>query len=349
MKRYERRISADMQAIEEQVEWIADAVRNAVLRAVEALEKDDKDALYQVVLGDLPINRRVRETDAMCHAFVARHLPAAGPLREVSSVLRLNIALERIGDYAVTIGRIGVKLEHPPAPALLSEIRQMGDLSVGMLEKATRAFLTKNVALAEDTKARAQRVDELHYMVFQRLVGGEATQGLPALVSELNIVRQLERVSDQSKNICEEAIFAASGQTKPPKVYKVLFVDQTNALWSQLARALAAKAFPNSGRFFSAGTAPASHIDPVLTELAGELSLDLSGVRTQRLAPLKLSPAEYHVIVALGDVPDLPEIPFKTVLLRWAAPTEASASEAARELGAAVRDLMEALRGEDAS
>lgn len=349
MKRYERRITADLQAIEEQVEWIASAVRTAVLRAVEALEKDDKDTLYKVVLDDLPINRRVRETDAMCHAFVARHLPAAGPLREVSSVLRLSIALERIGDYAVTIGRIGVKLTQPPSPQLLADIRQMGDMSVEMLEAATRAFLTKDTELARETKSGAQRVDELHHVIFQRMVGGESSANVASVVSELNILHQLERVSDQAKNICEEAIFAASGQTKPPKVYRVLFVDQTNALWSQLARALATKAFPESGRFSSAGTDPASYIDPALTELAGEFGLDLSNVRPHRLAPLRPSPAEYHVVVALGEVDTLPEIPFKTVLLRWDLPDATDPSEAARELSSAIAELMETLRGEDAS
>ena len=47
----------------------------------------------------------------MCHSFVARHLPSAGHLRFVSSVLRLNVALERIGDYAVAIcTRVGAAL-----------------------------------------------------------------------------------------------------------------------------------------------------------------------------------------------------------------------------------------------
>lgn len=349
MKRYERRITADLQAIEEQVEWIADAVRTALLRAMEGLEKNDQEILYQVVLDDLPINRRVRSTDAMCHAFVARHLPAAGPLREVSSVLRLNIALERIGDYAVTMGRIGVKLSHGLSPDLLVDIRRMSDLAVDMLEKATRAFLTKDVELAQETKSCAARVDEVHQVIFQRLVAGDAPDGLYAVLAELDIVQQLERVSDQAKNICEEAVFVASGQTKPPKVYKVLFVDQDDALWSPLARALAAKAFPDSGRFSSAGLTPTAGLDPTLTTLADELSLDLGGVRTQKLDALRPSPAEYHVVVALGRDLVLPEIPFKTVLLRWESPSEEDASAAARELGAAIRDLMETLRGEDAS
>ena len=68
----------------------------------------------EVVLGDLVVNRRVRKLDSKCHAFVARHLPSAGHLRFVSSVLRLSIALERVGDYAVIIARELAQLESPP-------------------------------------------------------------------------------------------------------------------------------------------------------------------------------------------------------------------------------------------
>ena len=70
---------------------------------MHALLTRDRELAAEVILGDLPINREVRAIDALCHAFVARHLPSAGHLRFVSSVLRLNVELERIGDYAVTI------------------------------------------------------------------------------------------------------------------------------------------------------------------------------------------------------------------------------------------------------
>ena len=349
VKAYERRMAEDLRTIEAQVEWIAEAARTAVLRAAAALETDDKEELYKLILDDLPINRRVRHTDALCHAFVARHLPAAGPLREVSSVLRMNIALERIGDYAVTMARIGVKLQRPVDPPLLADLRRIADLSTDMLERATKAFLNKDERLAEETKSVADKVDRLHHEVFQRVVNGEAEGQLALAVAELNILHQLERVSDQAKNICEEAVFAASGQTKPPKVYKVLFVDRTHAFWSQLAQALATKAFPESGRYTSAGTEPASYIDPALTEVAGALGLDLGHARPRALPPLVLNPAEYHVVVAIGEVGDLPEMPFKTVLLRWPAPKETAASAVARELSESIRELMETLRGQDAN
>ena len=57
----------------------------------------DNELAYLTVLGDNPINRNSRKLDSLCHAFIARHLPSAGHLRLMSSIVRVNVALERIG------------------------------------------------------------------------------------------------------------------------------------------------------------------------------------------------------------------------------------------------------------
>ena len=256
MKRYEARLNHDLNAIQKRVAGIADAVRAAVNEAVTGLETFDKERLYRVVLDDHPINRESRAIDAMCHTFVARHLPAAGPLRFVSSVLRLNIGLERIGDYAVTMGRVGVQLNQPIPENLMKDIRELADQTISMLRTATRAFLEENADLARETKPIAKEIDVVYDRMFHNIVTADDGRPRTEVVRILTILDQIERVSDQAKNICEEAVFVATGETKKPKVYKVLFVDRTNTLVSQLAVAMARKAFPESGEFNAAGLEP---------------------------------------------------------------------------------------------
>jgi phosphate transport system protein len=348
MKRYESRVEADLQHIQDRVGWVSEAVLNAVRISVTALRADDRDVLHDVVLGDLPINREVRSIDALCHAFVARHLPAAGPLRFISSVLRMNIALERIGDYAVTIGRIGARLSESPAPEFCSELCELTDETTAMLKHATEAFLTRNEALAQDTRRMAAQIDLLHDRIFSRLTDGTPPGLFRDRVAELTILHQIERVSDQAKNICDEALFVITGRPKAPKVYRVLFLDEDNALYSQLAAALASKAYAGSGLFFSAGISPAEKLSPVLLALGDELALDLSLARPRRLEPLRPFPAEYHVIVTIGAVSSLPALPFQTPLQRWALPEGDTPDASARVLAGHVRELMELLRGNEA-
>ena len=359
MKLYEERLATDRAAIRDRVAAMAVAVRAAVNESVCGLEDRDHARLYKVILDDHPINRESRAVDTLCHAFVARHLPAAGHLRFVSSVLRLNIALERIGDYAVTICRVGVQLARPVPSTLLEEMRGMADQAIEMLQTAMKAFFDADADLGLETKRVAKEIDELYSQIFHELVDSGDQRSDLELVRLLTIFDQLERVSDQAKNICDEAVFVATGKSKAPKVYKVHFVDETNSLVSPLAVAMARKAFPESGSFSSAGFQPADAVSPALSRTADRLGLDVEGLTPSSFADDEAL-STYHVIVLLqpNEETDLPDIPFRSILLRWGlgeppsgddTAVDARLDELTQDLRTRIRDLMVTLRGEDAS
>lgn len=349
MSFYERRLQTDIDQIRAEVVSIGLAAERGVARSIRALLTNDDAEAYEVALDDLPINRRVRALDKRCHAFVARHLPSAGPLRFISSVLRLNIELERVGDYAVSIARQAARLSSALPPEVSQLIVSMDAQARDMLRNALQAFADQDAALARRTKSQASSLDaglSVAYQVLATLGEGDDPTPVRDLFRLLTVFARLERVSDQAKNICEEAMFAATGETKPPKVYKVLFLDQDHRCWGPLAEAMARKAYPGSGAYDSAGLTPAAASAPELASIAAPLSLDLTDAVPQGLASLDRELADYHVIVALGPVQDLPSIPFSTALLRWPMPADAAAAVPA--LSAGIASLMERLRGKDA-
>jgi phosphate transport system protein len=61
------------------------------------------------------------------------------------------------------------------------------------------------------------------------------------LFAYLGVFNSLERVSDQAKNICEETVFAVTGQTKASKVFRILFLDEDNTLLGPIAETVAGK------------------------------------------------------------------------------------------------------------
>jgi len=347
MSRVQRRLEQDLDDIRRRVASVGARVDDALRMAVHALLTGDRSLANQTVLNDLPINRVIRELDAQCHVFVARHLPSAGHLRFVSSVLRLNIALERIGDYAVTIARETEQLGAPPPPELASTVQQMADQSRLMYRQSLEAWVGQNAELARGTKAMAGGVDLLLDNAWTNMLALGKADDAPSLrksFAYLIIFSNLERVSDQAKNICEEAIFAATGETKPPKQYKVFFVDDGHNA-SALAQALAERAFPESGSYTSAGWAPVER-DPALTAF-----LDERGLEAPETADLKTrlpSLAKQHVLVSLsGDPrPHVGRIPFSTIVLEWEVPEGPADAQVA--LSEEIQRLMETMRGEGA-
>ncbi|PRQ01106.1 phosphate signaling complex protein PhoU [Enhygromyxa salina] len=359
MSHYERRLTQDLEAIREAINLVGKGVASGLERCVRAVRTDDRDMLYEIAVDDLAINRQIRAIDELCHAFVARHLPAAKHLRFISSVLRMTIALERAGDYAVTISRVVLQLETPLGDDMIKQISDMAEMAWGMLEAAVRAFLEADVELARTTKRVGKRIDRLYDEHFQALIDDASQRPALQQASLLKIFGKIERFSDQGKNICDEAMFVATGELKAPRVFRILFYDERNDLASQLAAALAAKQFPDAGVYSSAGWAPASAPHPELASVADRFVLTVT--RPRLATEFAESPVEYHVVVAINaEHEQLPHIPYHTILLRWndipvpAADTPPEARAAAldalvRELNAHLSSLMERLRGTDPS
>ena len=346
---YEQRLSEDLQQIRYKVQDIADRVCAALENAVAAIAADDRDALHQVVMNDYGINRDIRCIDKRCHEFVARHLPAAGHLRFISAVLRITIALERAGDYAVTISRVVLQLNRPLPEKLIDRLQPMAALSVKMLSRATQAFLTGDTTGADETKQLDYQVDKAYDDIFGILIDEGANRHPRELVSLLKIFSKVERFSDQAKNICEEAVFAATGELKAPKIFRVLFVDEKNDLISLLAEAIARKGHPEAGVYTSAGWAPAKNVDPRLTELAEGFGFDVTRARPTGVGPLDTFPTPYHLVVALNkpDKEVLPNLPYHTILRKWQIDIPDNLDDLVRDLTSRINKLMEILRGKD--
>lgn len=362
MSHYEERLEQDLKTIRERVRTVGEQVEEALKQAVHALLTHNRQLAAEVVLGDMPINRAVRANDALCHGFVAQHLPSAGHLRFVSSVLRLNIELERIGDYAVAMAREVQQLSGPPPDTVLRNIDLIADQAKLILHQALKSFHESDAGLAHGTKAMGKQVDSTFQKIFADLLaeGEKPGRSLKDLFALLVVINRLGRVSDQAKNICEETVFAVTGETKEPKIYQVLFIDEKNDGYSQMAEAYARKNFPESGKYASAGWQPAASLDVGCARF-----LDGHGFSVEELKPSRLDlPVEelgdYHVIVNLeqGKEAQLPGVPFHTALLDWdVGPppagfdqerADALIEEAHKELSTRIRDLMVQLRGEGA-
>ncbi len=324
MTHYDERLQKDIDRIKHGVIVIAKAVERGLENALTSLLTLDDDLAYHTIIDDHPINRKVEEVDNLCHYFVARHLPSAGHLRFISSVLRMNVELERIGDYAVNVAREAATIKQPIEDPIRGEIERMGRDSLHMFRHAIAAFAENNAGAARATMKTAKRVDVEFESIYEDLVreGREGSTPIKDLLSKLIVIYMLERVSAQSKNVCEEVVFSLTGETKQRRPVKIIFLDRGNNGPARIATAVGHKAFPNQGRYASAGLKPVA-ISSTLSTLMGEVGHDLQNAdatETVDLATVKWR--DFDVIVSLeGSLSDyVPEIPVGTVGFEWKVP-----------------------------
>jgi phosphate transport system protein len=358
---YEERLEKDLQAIRSGVQGVSDRVEGQIRNAVKALVEHDAELAGQVILQDRVVNRATRDLDRACHQFVIRHLPVAHHLRFVSSVLRLDVALERVGDYAVTICRHSLRCSGPPPERVARDIELVSQQARHALGQSLKAFHEEDVELARSALGLASQVDATHDKAFEDLVatGERHERPIRDIFGFLRSLYSLLRVADQAENIAQETLFAVAGEIKDSKVYRILFVDRADDCRALLAEAYARKAFSDCGIFTSGGWEPAETIRPELFEFLDRHGLPTEGLEPKPVPDLLAETKHFHVVIGLdeGASDHVGEIPFKTVFLNWALGPCPSADgdleatqrleEIYRGIATRLRDLMDTLRGPD--
>jgi phosphate transport system protein len=357
--RYQERLEHDLQDIRRRVAELCATVDASVGDAICSLLKFDRGLAAHVILGDYAVNRETRAIDSLCHIFVALHLPSAGILRYISSVMRLTREVERVGDYAVGIAREAVQLTRQVPTDVARDFEMLASHSQHFLRQAMRSFNESNAELARATKETALQEHTTFDKVYGDLLseGEKGSRSVKDLFALLFSFSRLVRISDQAKNICEETLFATTGEAKEPKVFRILFLDERNDFRSVMAEVIARKGFPGSGHYESAGWRAAERVRPEVVEFLDRHCPDISELAPSAVRTAHAELAAHHVIVSLeGDArAHLPEIPFHTAFLEWdlgPAPgnadvqlDEAQLEDTYKDLSLRIRELMTTLYG----
>ncbi|MDZ4731050.1 MAG: PhoU domain-containing protein [Xanthomonadales bacterium] len=352
MSHFEQRLEADLGAIRDWVWQLGSDVEQALRHAKQALLLHDEDLAYATVLNDNPINRNSRACDRMCHAFIARHLPGAGHLREIAATIRVNVALERIGDYAVTISREAVQLPQALPEHFITEIDALADDSFQILHESRIAFRDDNAEQAKVLMRMAKRVEQKMDAIYEQLFGGDAGINARTGLTLFIVFNMLKRVADQAKNICDQTVYAVRGVAKIPKVYNILFLDQPESMVGPLALAIARKNFPTAAQFRLAVPGKMQANDTGLSEFLQEKGLATDHLAAESVASLQHDLGEFDVAIALqGKVRDYIGLPpFHTSALHWdLSKTEGELLNQYRFLHENISGLIDLLAGEEAA
>jgi phosphate transport system protein len=205
---------AELQALRNQLLTMGGLVEERVHRAVHALIHRREEDAHRIIASDKEINDLQMEIDDRCLKLLATQTPLAVDLRLITSAMKINADLERVGDQAVNIAEnVLVLIPQPPLKPLI-DLPRMAAIAEKMIRDALDAFVKKDAELARDVLRRDDEVDNLKDQVFRELLTYMmADPGtIQRALSLILIGRNLERIADHATNIAEDVIFIAEAK-----------------------------------------------------------------------------------------------------------------------------------------
>src|SRR5689334_518302 len=167
---YEASMQRDIERIRAKISQMASLCERALNDCTKALRERNRQTAYSVILRDRRIDELEKEVDRLCLEFIVRQQPVAGTLRFAYSTIRINLELERVGDYAESIARQSLKLVPLDVQLPLDRIEELASLSIPMLADAIEAFRKQDANLARKTIETEEAVDVLKSRLNKDLV-----------------------------------------------------------------------------------------------------------------------------------------------------------------------------------
>ena len=197
-------------ALQEEGELVLRALRGSL----SALERQDVELADEVIAFDDEVDEAYLNIEEGIQSLLARQTPVAIDLRTVLAVLHVNLHLERMADYCVTVAKLTKLVAGVPADVTLVEaFEEMGSRAEEMIRTALDSFAGRDVESAESLVELDELIDRANRRAVQQVIaiGGDEERrewGLRMIV----VSRCLERIGDHAVDIGEQTAFLVSGE-----------------------------------------------------------------------------------------------------------------------------------------
>jgi phosphate transport system protein len=204
----------ELERLEARLQFESDLVMRALRLALTALDDSDNEAAEEVIGFDDQVDAVYLEIEQGIQNLLATQTPVASDLRLVLSILHINLHLERMADYCVTIAKL-VKLTEnlPEVSSLIDAFEEMGSRAEEMIRVAVDSFAARDVARAESLVELDELIDRANRHVLDEvfMIANDLDVRRWSL-RMLIVSRCLERIGDHAVDIGEQTTYLVTGE-----------------------------------------------------------------------------------------------------------------------------------------
>ncbi len=210
-----QQFDAELEDVRNSVLAMGGLVEQQIIQAITALVEGDIKLAEMVIDNDMKVNSAEVAIDEECTHIIARRQPAASDLRLIIAVIKTITDLERIGDQAERIARMGQRLAEKERPKnQYGELRHIGELVAKMVHDTLDAFARMDAEAALEVARQDLVIDQEYDGVMRQALTFmmEDPRSITRMLDVMWTARAIERIGDHSKNICEYVIYLVKGK-----------------------------------------------------------------------------------------------------------------------------------------
>jgi len=207
--------SEELSQLEAGLQEEGDLVLRALRSALNALARGDDELADEVIAFDDEVDERYIDIENGVQSLLARQTPVASDLRLVLAILRVNLHLERMADYCVTVAKLTKLMGglNVADESIAHSIEDMGQRAEQMIRVAMDAFATRDPEKAHKLVELDELIDRANRNASEEVLSlgtspDEREYGLRMLV----VSRCVERIGDHAVDIGEQVAYLVTGE-----------------------------------------------------------------------------------------------------------------------------------------
>ncbi|MDZ7865975.1 phosphate signaling complex protein PhoU [Acidovorax sp.] len=211
----DHQFDAELEDITRRVLSMGGLVENQVSQALYCVACPTPEVVQRVLQRERDVNAMELEIDREVCSIITRRQPAAMDLRLLMALSKTTANLERAGDEAVKVARMGKAMhEHSRTRDFpTSGLRIAGDLASEQLSKSLDALARMDapsaLSLLEDDLAIKAALEGFVRSMITHMAND--TRSVRAGLDLLFAAKAIERIGAHAKNLAEFTIYATNG------------------------------------------------------------------------------------------------------------------------------------------
>ena len=183
-------------------------------KALLAFQRRDSEIAMEVVKKDKLIDSIEIDLEEDCLKLIALYQPVAIDLRMLVSMLKINDALERIGDLSKDISKKVILLNDLPEYSSFFDFESLFKSVSWMLTNGIDSMLDLNAEQAHVVCKKENEVDKEFLKLESEIINAMEKEptSLRAYIHQLAVAFMMEQMGDELKKIAEDVIYTVEAK-----------------------------------------------------------------------------------------------------------------------------------------